>query len=190
MLTEGHEAGKIEASMAPHDQPALIAQNPPLASWGSRAKALALDWLMLVVPAVLLFLVLVVPELGNTPTPDSETDFALLGALVMFLALMLLVGIGWALLVVLMMIRKGERNGQTWGKQIVGIRAVRDNGEPWKFGSAAARGRAETDHRAGPPFAGNPNHPRAGEPPLAPLGRPKSSAARHGHLKPRRAHRV
>jgi hypothetical protein len=35
---------------------------------------------MLVVPAVLLFLMLVVPELGNT-TPDGEADFALLGAL-------------------------------------------------------------------------------------------------------------
>jgi hypothetical protein len=28
---------------------------------------------------------------------------------------------------------------QTWGKQIFGVRAVRDNGEPWRFGSAALR---------------------------------------------------
>ncbi len=128
-----------KASSPPHAQPALIAQHPPLASWTSRAKALTVDWLMLLVPTGLLFLVLVLPELGNTPTPDSETDFALLGGLIMFLVLMLLVGIVWVLYVVLMMIRKGERNGQTWGKQIVGVRAVRDNGEPWRFGSAAVR---------------------------------------------------
>ena len=35
--------------------------------------------------------------------------------------------------------RPGERNGQTLGKQIVGIRAVRDNGEPFGFGQAILR---------------------------------------------------
>ena len=113
-------------------------QHPPLASWGARAKALALDSLMLLVPAILLFVVLVVPELGDT-APDGEADFGGVVAVVAFLAAMLPVGIVWALHVVLMMIRKGERNGQTWGKQVVGIRAVRDNGEPWSFGSAALR---------------------------------------------------
>lgn len=137
MLT-GYGTGMAEAASPPHAQPALIEQHPPLASWASRAKALTLDWAMLMVPGVLLFLVLVVPELGNTP-PDGESDLALLYALLVFLVLMLPVGIVWALHVVLMMIRKGERNGQTWGKQIVGIRAARDNGEPWKFGSAAVR---------------------------------------------------
>ncbi|MGH3995362.1 MAG: RDD family protein, partial [Pseudonocardiaceae bacterium] len=34
----------------------------------------------------------------------------------------------------LLMARQGERNGQTWGKQIVGIRAVRDNGQPFELG--------------------------------------------------------
>ena len=127
-----------EASSPPHAQPALIAQHPPLASWTSRAKALAVDWLMLLVPASVLFLVLVVPELGDT-APDGHADYGEVAAAVMFLALLLLVGIVWVLYVVLMMIRKGERNGQTWGKQIVGVRAVRDNGEPWRFGSAALR---------------------------------------------------
>ena len=28
------------------------------------------------------------------------------------------------------MAREGAHNGQTWGKQLVGIRVVRDNGEP------------------------------------------------------------
>ena len=26
--------------------------------------------------------------------------------------------------------RQGEHNGQTWGKQIVGIRVIRDSGQP------------------------------------------------------------
>jgi uncharacterized RDD family membrane protein YckC len=39
----------------------------------------------------------------------------------------------------LLMVREGARNGQTWGKQLLSIRAVRDNGLPWDFGSAALR---------------------------------------------------
>ena len=33
-----------------------------------------------------------------------------------------------------LMARDGAHNGQTWGKQIVGIRVVRDTGEPMSFG--------------------------------------------------------
>ena len=35
-----------------------------------------------------------------------------------------------------LMMRAGEHNGQTWGKQIVGIRVVRDNGQAFDFGYA------------------------------------------------------
>jgi uncharacterized RDD family membrane protein YckC len=35
--------------------------------------------------------------------------------------------------------RPGERNGQTLGKQWVGIRAVRDNGQPFDIGSGLMR---------------------------------------------------
>ena len=38
-----------------------------------------------------------------------------------------------------LMARQGEHNGQTWGKQIVGIRVVRDNGEQVDFGFAFLR---------------------------------------------------
>jgi uncharacterized RDD family membrane protein YckC len=37
------------------------------------------------------------------------------------------------------MSRDGARNGQTWGKQILGIRVVRDSGEPMSFWYAALR---------------------------------------------------
>jgi len=37
------------------------------------------------------------------------------------------------------MARQGEHNGQTLGKQVVGITVVRDQGEPMTFGSAFVR---------------------------------------------------
>jgi hypothetical protein len=37
------------------------------------------------------------------------------------------------------MTRKGERNGQTFGKQAAGIRVVRDDGEPVTLGTVASR---------------------------------------------------
>jgi uncharacterized RDD family membrane protein YckC len=37
------------------------------------------------------------------------------------------------------MAREGERNGQTWGKQLLGIRVVRDDGQAMNFGMAALR---------------------------------------------------
>jgi uncharacterized RDD family membrane protein YckC len=37
------------------------------------------------------------------------------------------------------MAREGEHNGQTWGKQALGIRVIRDGGEPMSFGWATLR---------------------------------------------------
>ncbi len=39
----------------------------------------------------------------------------------------------------LLMMRKGEANGQTLGKQIVGIRVVLESGEPFTYGTGALR---------------------------------------------------
>jgi uncharacterized RDD family membrane protein YckC len=44
-----------------------------------------------------------------------------------------------ALYAPLLMARGGEHNGQTWGRQIVGIRVVRDNGEQLSLGTAFVR---------------------------------------------------
>jgi uncharacterized RDD family membrane protein YckC len=38
-----------------------------------------------------------------------------------------------------MMAREGEKNGQTLGKQALGITAIREDGDPWTFGTAALR---------------------------------------------------
>jgi uncharacterized RDD family membrane protein YckC len=39
----------------------------------------------------------------------------------------------------ILMRRPGERNGQSWGKQLLGIRVVRTNGVPMDFTHAAIR---------------------------------------------------
>jgi uncharacterized RDD family membrane protein YckC len=38
-----------------------------------------------------------------------------------------------------LMARQGQNNGQTWGKQMLGLRVLRDNGQAMSFGWAALR---------------------------------------------------
>lgn len=109
----------------PQDQ-AWVGQ--PLASWGSRAAALLIDWLILLVPVIVLTIIVVAVATG------SDTGALVTGILG-----------GLAYLVVLfiyaptLMARDGRHNGQTWGKQMIGIRVVRDNGQRVGFGLAALR---------------------------------------------------
>lgn len=108
-----------------------------LAGWGARLGAYAIDFLIIGVPILILFFVIVAGAVGLTGSGND--DVAIGAAIVAFL--------GWGLLALaisilygpLLMMRKGAANGQTWGKQVVGIRAVRDNGQPWTFGPAALR---------------------------------------------------
>jgi uncharacterized RDD family membrane protein YckC len=109
----------------------------PLASWGARLGAYAIDGLVVLVPAAILFFALVGGAVGLTGSEDE--DVAVGAAILGFLGWLLVVAIITLLYGPLLMSRDGERNGQTWGKQLVGIRAVRDSGEPWRFGSAAIR---------------------------------------------------
>lgn len=109
----------------------------PLASWGSRAGAYFIDGLIIFVPVTILFFVLLGSALGVTGSEDEDVA---VGAVI-------LASIAWLILFAIialvyapgLMARQGARNGQTWGKQIFGIRAVRDSGEPYSFGSAAFR---------------------------------------------------
>jgi uncharacterized RDD family membrane protein YckC len=113
------------------DQPIPGAQGwegRPLASWGSRVGATLIDWLILLVPvAVLIALVVVVAYSSD------------IGAV----ALGVLSGVGYLVALLLyaplLMARQGSGNGQSWGKQIVGIRVVRDVGQPFDFGNAFLR---------------------------------------------------
>jgi uncharacterized RDD family membrane protein YckC len=53
--------------------------------------------------------------------------------------LLLFTVVGWIFVPALVMARKGEHNGQTWGKQAVGITVIKENGGDWSFGDAFVR---------------------------------------------------
>ena len=61
---------------------------------------------------------------------------AAIGASILFLLAFAVVSLLYA---PLLMMRQGQNNGQSWGKQVVGIRVVRDNGQAFTFGPAAMR---------------------------------------------------
>jgi len=100
----------------------------PLASWGSRVAATLIDWLILLVPAVVLTIIVVAIAAG------SDTG-AIVTGILGFLAYLVVLFIYAPVL----MAREGRGNGQTWGKQALGIRVVRDNGQTMSFGLAALR---------------------------------------------------
>jgi uncharacterized RDD family membrane protein YckC len=107
----------------------------PLASWGSRAGAWFLDWLVLLVPVVILFFVVVAGAWGISGDDDVSAGAAI-GATILYV---LLISVVLLLYAPLLMMRQGAHNGQTLGKQMIGIRVVRDSGEPMSFGWAALR---------------------------------------------------
>jgi uncharacterized RDD family membrane protein YckC len=102
----------------------------PLASWGSRLGAWLIDGLILLIPIVILAILL----FGGAG--DSGSWGAWVLASILYILLFAVVVLLYA---PTLMIRDGVRNGQTLGKQFVGIRVVRDNGEPFGFGAAAFR---------------------------------------------------
>jgi uncharacterized RDD family membrane protein YckC len=105
----------------------------PLASWGSRVAAALVDWLIVGIPAIVLFVLLVGTTIGLIGDADSSA-WAVIGASLLWLVLVLAL-----LYAPTLMARQGPGNGQTLGKQMVGIRVVRDGGEPMGFGWAALR---------------------------------------------------
>jgi uncharacterized RDD family membrane protein YckC len=84
--------------------------------------------LILLVPVVALVVIVVAIAVG------SDTGAVVTGILG-FLAY-LVVAFAYA---PALMARDGAHNGQTWGKQMLGIRVIRDGGEPMSFGYAALR---------------------------------------------------
>jgi uncharacterized RDD family membrane protein YckC len=107
----------------------------PLAGWGSRVGAHIIDLLVLLIPGLILFGVIVAGAVGISGDDDGSAA-AIIGALILFFVVMSAIVLLYA---PLLMMRDGARNGQTWGKQLLSIRVVRDNGQPFNFGSAALR---------------------------------------------------
>jgi uncharacterized RDD family membrane protein YckC len=95
----------------------------PLASWGSRVGAAFVDWLILLVPVTLLIVLVVFVALNST---GGGIVTGILSGLVYLVAVLFYAPV--------LMGREGEHNGQTWGKQIVGILVIRDSGQPVDIG--------------------------------------------------------
>jgi uncharacterized RDD family membrane protein YckC len=95
----------------------------PLASWGSRVGAALLDWLILLIPVTLLIVLVVFVALNST---GGGIVTGILSGLAYLVAVLFYAPA--------LMAREGEHNGQTWGKQIVGIRVIRDSGQPVDLG--------------------------------------------------------
>lgn len=126
-------------------QPAPAAPVPGrLAGWWSRACAAVIDGLVVSFPAVLLvagILALLAGPAGAISIDDGETG-VLVGILAVILSVLLLMAAVFLTALVyapVTMRRPGARNGQTWGKQVLGIRVIRTNGEPQTLASAAVR---------------------------------------------------
>jgi uncharacterized RDD family membrane protein YckC len=100
----------------------------PLAGWGTRLAATLIDWLILLVPVAVLIAIIIGVAAGSDTGAIVTTIIGFLAYLVV--ALIYAPGL---------MSRDGPHNGQTWGKQILDIRVVRDGGEPMSFWYAALR---------------------------------------------------
>ena len=96
----------------------------PLASWGSRVGATLLDVLILLIPSAILVAIVV-----GVIVAGSDVGGVVIG-IVSFLAYV----VAALFYAPVLTSRGGPRNGQTWGKQIVGIRVVRDSGQPVELG--------------------------------------------------------
>jgi uncharacterized RDD family membrane protein YckC len=100
----------------------------PLASWGSRVGAAVIDFLILLVPVIALVVIVVAVAVGDDTAGwvTGVVSFLAYAVVALFYAPVL-------------MAREGAHNGQTWGKQMLGIRVIRDTGERMGFGWAALR---------------------------------------------------
>jgi uncharacterized RDD family membrane protein YckC len=96
-----------------------------LATWGSRVGALLLDGLFAILPIIV----------GIGFAASDSNALEVVGVV------LILGGLVWCYLVYypVFMSRAGERNGQSLGKQIVGIRVVRDTGQPMDYGWSLLR---------------------------------------------------
>ena len=108
----------------------------PLAGWGRRLGATLLDLLIIGIPALLITGVLGIGILGASSSDSDAGLAAAIAAAVVTALVFFVVSLVYAPLT---MMRKGPHNGQTFGKQIAGIRVIRTSGEPMDFLWSALR---------------------------------------------------
>ena len=100
----------------------------PLSGWWPRVGAQILDGLILTIPVIVLTLIIVGVAAGSD---TGAIVTGILGFLAYFIAVLFYAPV--------LMARGGERNGQTLGKQALGITVIRDSGEPFDLGAAFVR---------------------------------------------------
>jgi uncharacterized RDD family membrane protein YckC len=96
------------------------------ATWGTRVGAALLDWLFALVAPL---------AVGIPLAASGVTGLEVAGGVIVVGALT----VGWPFYAAITEARSGEHAGQTFGKQLVGIRVVRDKGERLGFGFALLR---------------------------------------------------
>jgi uncharacterized RDD family membrane protein YckC len=108
----------------------------PLAGWWSRVAATLIDGLIIGIPATILFFAVIAGAVGITGGDDDASVWAIIGGMILWFLLVAALALVYAPAT---MSRDGAGNGQTWGKQLLGIRVVRNSGESMTFGWAALR---------------------------------------------------
>ena len=108
----------------------------PYAGWWSRVGAALFDLMVISVPA---FVLAAVVFGGVGAAFSADGDFGWVTLIVGLIAYVTVLVAALILYAPLLMRRPGERNGQTWGKQLLGIRVVRTNGVPMDFTHSAIR---------------------------------------------------
>jgi uncharacterized RDD family membrane protein YckC len=126
--------GGWEQPILEQRQAAWIGQ--PLASWGSRVAAWFIDLLIVAVPATIIFWTLVAGAIGLSGAGADAGFWALVGGAILSVLMFAVIALIYAPAT---MARQGLHNGETWGKQLIGIRVVRDSGQPMDFWTAALR---------------------------------------------------
>jgi uncharacterized RDD family membrane protein YckC len=118
----GPRSRAASGGYADHGRPAApVFAGGRLASWGSRVGATLLDGFLIFIPIA------------------AGVALIFAGSTGAGVALVIVGELGALLYAPLTMMRPGPHNGQTIGKQLVGIRVVREDGRPISFGWALLR---------------------------------------------------
>ena len=125
----------------PHQEPAYAGNPQPsfggpqgeLASWGQRALAVIIDGLILAIPVIIAIAILSALFASDD---DGSSSGLFGGGIVLTIFASFLIQLAYY---PFMLARQGDKNGQTIGKQVMNIRAVRLDGQQWQLGTAAIR---------------------------------------------------
>jgi uncharacterized RDD family membrane protein YckC len=104
------------------------------APWWRRVAAVGIDFFYYTCVAFVGFILFFVPLGASLGQETQATRIVMLLAAIVFLILPVT-----ALSALRLASKKPEKNGQTWGKKIMHLRVVRDDGKPWTLASALWR---------------------------------------------------